>query len=69
MENKLTYTIEGYEGVWTLDRTYVTELGYLMSSFYHEERGVWMNVNMGHFDEVIVEGTKADRLTITREEK
>jgi hypothetical protein len=28
-----------------------------------------MNVNMGHFDEVIVEGTKADRLTITREEK
>jgi hypothetical protein len=67
MENKLTYTIEGYEGVWILDRTYVTELGYLMSSFYHEGRGVWMNVNMGHFDDLIVEGTKRDRLTITKD--
>lgn len=69
MENKLKYTIDGYEGVWTLDRTYVTELGYLMSSFYHEERGVWMNVNMGHFDDLILEGTKRDRLTIIKEGK
>jgi len=67
MENKLTYTIDTYEGVWTLDRTYVSELGYLMSSFYHEERGVWMNVNMGHFNDVILEGTNRDRLTITKE--
>jgi hypothetical protein len=69
MENKLNYTIDGYEGVWTLDRTYVTELGYLMSSFYHEERGVWMNVNMGHFDDLILEGTKRDRLTIIKKEE
>jgi hypothetical protein len=69
MENKLTYTIEGYEGVWILDRTYVTELGYLMSSFYHEARGVWMNVNMGHFDDLILAGTKRDRLTIIKEDK
>ena len=69
MENKLNYTIDGYEGVWTLDRTYVTELGYLMSSFYHEQRGVWMNVNMGHFDDLILEGTKRDRLTIIKEGK
>jgi hypothetical protein len=69
MENKLKYTIDGYEGVWTLDRTYVTELGYLMSSFYHEERGVWMNVNMGHFDDLILEGTKRDRLTIIKKEE
>ena len=69
MENKLTYTIEGYEGIWILDRTYITELGYLMASFYNDDRGVWMNVNMGHFDDLIIEGTKADRLTITREDK
>ena len=69
MENKLKYTIDGYEGIWTLDRTYVTELGYLMSSFYHEERGVWMNVNMGHFDDLILEGTKRDRLTIIKKEE
>jgi hypothetical protein len=69
MENKLNYTIDGYEGVWTLDRTYVTELGYLMSSFYHEQRGVWMNVNMGHFDDLILEGTKRDRLTIIKKEE
>jgi hypothetical protein len=69
MENKLNYTIDGYEGIWTLDRTYVTELGYLMSSFYHEERGVWMNVNMGHFDDLILEGTKRDRLTIIKKEE
>ena len=69
MENKLTYTIDGYEGVWILDRTYITALGFLMASFYNDERGVWMNVNMGHFDDLILEGTKADRLTITREEK
>jgi len=67
MENKLTYTIDGYEGVWTLDRTYISELGYLMASFYHEERGVYMNVNMGHFNDVIVLGTKLDKLTITKE--
>jgi hypothetical protein len=67
MEKRLTYTIEGYEGVWELDRTYVTELGFLMSSFYNDERGVWMNVNMGHFDDLILEGTKADRLTITKD--
>jgi hypothetical protein len=69
MENKLTYTIDGYEGIWELDKTYVTGLGFLMSSFYNDERGVWMNVNMGHFDDLILEGTKADRLTITREDK
>jgi len=69
MEKKLTYTIEGYEGIWTLDRTYVTELGFLMSSFYHEVRGVWMNVNMGHFDDLILEGTKRDRLTIIKKEE
>jgi hypothetical protein len=40
-----------------------------MASFYQEERGVWMNVNLGHFDDVIIQGTKLDRLTITREEK
>jgi hypothetical protein len=69
MENKLTYEIEGYEGVWILDRTYLSALGFLMASFYQEERGVWMNVNLGHFDDVIIQGTKLDRLTITREEK
>jgi hypothetical protein len=26
-----------------------------------------MNVNMGHFDDLIVEGTKRDRLTITKD--
>lgn len=67
MENKLTYTIDGYEGIWTLDRTYISDLGYLMASFYHEDRGVWMNVNMGHFNDVIVQGTKEDKLTITKE--
>lgn len=64
----MTYTIDGYDGVWTLDRTYISDLGYLMAKFYHEERGVWMNVNMGHFDDVILEGTKSSRLTITKEE-
>jgi|LakMenEpi03Aug12_release.lakeMendotaPanAssembly.Ray.scaffolds.fasta_scaffold3785424_1 hypothetical protein len=69
MENKLKYTIDGYEGVWTLDRTYISDLGYLMTSFYHEQRGVWMNVNMGHFDDLILEGTKRDRLTIIKEKE
>jgi len=67
MENKLTYTIDGYEGIWELDRTYISDLGYLMASFYHQERGVFMNVNMGHFNDVIVQGTKLDKLTITKE--
>lgn len=65
MENKLTYTIDGYEGVWTLDSSSVSELGFLMAKFYHEERGVWMSVNMGKFNDLIVAGTKANKLTIT----
>jgi hypothetical protein len=68
MENKLTYTIDGYEGIWTLDKTYISDLGYLMASFYHEERGVFMNVNMGAFNDLILEGTNRDRLSITKEE-
>jgi len=67
MENKLTYTIDGYEGIWSLDSTHVSELGFLMAKFYHEERGVWMSVNMGHFNDVILEGTNRSRLTIKRD--
>ena len=68
LNQKNTYTIDGYEGIWSLDKTYISDLGYLMAKFYHEERGVWMNVNMGHFNDVIVQGTKLSRLTITKEE-
>lgn len=66
MEKRLTYTIDTYEGIWTLDKTYISDLGYLMAKFYQEDRGVWMNVNLGDFDSLIG-GTMSIQTTITKE--
>lgn len=63
MENKIYYTIADHEGVWLLDSTYISELGFLMAKFYQEEKKLFMTVNLGLFDELIA-GTKPFSPTI-----
>ena len=44
-----------YEGrTYVLAGSFISELGYLMIRFYDEEKKVWMNVNLGSFEELIL---------------
>ena len=45
MENRTKYVIEGHEGVWTIKHSWVSDLGYIMVSFWNEDKKVTMNVN------------------------
>ena len=46
MENRKTlYTIEGHEGVWSIKHSWISDLGYVMVSFWNEDKKVTMNVN------------------------
>lgn len=44
-----------YNGrVYVLAGSFISELGYLMIRFYDEEKKVWMNVNVGSFEDLIL---------------
>ena len=44
-----------YEGrTYVLAGSFISDLGYLMIRFYDEEKKVWMNVNLGSFEDLIL---------------
>jgi len=44
-----------YNGrVYVLAGSFISDLGYLMIRFYDEEKRVWMNVNIGSFEELLL---------------
>lgn len=44
-----------YEGrTYVLAGSFISPLGYLMIRFYDEEKKVWMNVNLGPFEDLIL---------------
>ena len=47
MENRTKYTIHGHEGLWVIDGSWISDLGYVMVKFYNLDKKVWMNVNTG----------------------
>lgn len=53
MENRTYYTIEGHEGRWYVKQTKISELGYILVTFYNIDRKVQMNVNMGLLEDAL----------------
>jgi hypothetical protein len=45
MRDKTKYEIEGHPGVWIINHSWVSDLGYIMVAFYNEDKGVTMNVS------------------------
>ena len=45
MKDKTKYAIEGCPGEWTMKHSWISELGYVMVSFWNEEDQVTMSVN------------------------
>lgn len=45
MKDKTKYKIGDFSGEWTINNSWVSELGYIMIAFYNEEKKVTMNVN------------------------
>ena len=44
-----------YKGrTYVLAGSFISDLGYLMIRFYDEEKRVWMNVNIGSFEELLL---------------
>jgi hypothetical protein len=44
-----------YEGrKYVLSGSFISQLGYLMVRFYDEEKKVWMNVNLGPFEDLLL---------------
>ncbi len=45
----------GYKGrTYVLDGSYISDGGCLMVKFYDEEKKVWMNVNVGPFEALLL---------------
>ena len=45
MKDKTKYEIEGHPGVWIINHSWISDLGYIMVAFYNEDKGVTMNVS------------------------
>ena len=45
MRDKTKYKIGDFSGEWTIKNSWISELGYIMISFWNEEKKVVMNVN------------------------
>jgi hypothetical protein len=45
MKDKTKYEIEGHEGLWIINHSWISDLGYIMVAFYNEEKRVTMNVS------------------------
>lgn len=44
-----------YKGrTYVLDGSYISDGGYLMLRFYDEEKTIWMNVNVGPFEDLLL---------------
>lgn len=39
---------------YALDGSYISDLGYLMIRLFDEEKKVWININLGSFEELIL---------------
>jgi len=42
---KTKYEIQGHEGQWVIENSWVSDLGYIMIRFYNLDKKTWMNVN------------------------
>lgn len=49
MENRkpTEYSIEGHEGRWIVENSWISDLGLVMIKFYNLDKKVWMSVNTG----------------------
>jgi hypothetical protein len=45
MQQKTKYKIGDHEGDWTIKNSWISELGFVMISFWNEQKKVTMNVN------------------------
>jgi hypothetical protein len=47
MKDKTKYRIGDFAGEWTIENSWISDLGYIMIAFWNEERKVTMNINTG----------------------
>jgi hypothetical protein len=47
MKDKTKYRIGDFAGEWTIENSWVSDLGYIMIAFWNAERKVTMNINTG----------------------
>jgi len=45
MQSKTKYEIQGHEGQWIIENSWISDLGYIMIRFYNLDKKTWMNVN------------------------
>jgi hypothetical protein len=47
MKDKTKDRIGDFAGEWTIENSWISDLGYIMIAFWNEERKVTMNINTG----------------------